>query len=172
MAKTRFLDRTTPPHIITLVAGAALGALSMNMFLPSLPRMAIYFSTPAAVMQLTVSVYLVATAVLQLLIGPLSDRFGRRPVLLVGIVVFMLGTLICMYSTQVEILILGRIIQAFSVAGLVLSRAIVRDLVSADKAASMIGYVTMGMAIGPMIAPTIGGILDETFGWQIGRAHV
>lgn len=166
MPNERITAEKSPPSLLTLVCIAGLGAVSMNMFLPSLPSMAKYFSAPAAVMQLTVSVYLAASAVLQLLIGPLSDRYGRRNVMLVCLVVFLIGTLVCMVATNVEMMILGRIIQASSVSGMVLSRAIVRDLYKPDEAASMIAYVTMGMAIGPMIAPMIGGVLDEHYGWQ------
>ena len=78
------MDRTTPPHISTLILIAALPALSMNMFLPSIPIMAVHFDVDYKVMQLSVSLYLAVTAVLQLLIGPLSDRYGRRPIILGG----------------------------------------------------------------------------------------
>ncbi|MFK5980473.1 MAG: multidrug effflux MFS transporter [Rhizobiaceae bacterium] len=166
MPNKRIAAERSPPNLLTLVCVAGLGGITMNMFLPSLPSMAKYFSAPAAVMQLTISVYLAASAVLQLVIGPLSDRFGRRNVMLNCLVFFLLGTLICIAANSVELLILGRIIQASSVAGMVLSRAIVRDLYKPEEAASMIAYVTMGMAIGPMIAPVIGGMLDELYGWQ------
>ena len=161
-------DQSTrqPPHILTLVLVAAMGAIGMNMFLPSLPSMTAYFQTTSGVMQFAVSGYLAATALIQLMIGPLSDRFGRRPVLIGCFVLFLIGTLICIYAPSVEILLLGRVVQAFSAAGMVLGRAIVRDLVEPAKAASMIGYVTMGMAVGPMIAPIVGGYLDENLGWQ------
>lgn len=166
MPNDRITAEKSPPSLLTLVCIAGLGAVSMNMFLPSLPSMAKYFSTPAAVMQLTVSVYLAASAILQLAIGPLSDRYGRRNIMLICLVIFLVGTLVCMVATNVELMILGRVIQASSVAGMVLSRAIVRDLYEPAQAASMIAYVTMGMAIGPMIAPIIGGVLDEYYGWQ------
>ena len=84
----RFLDRTTPPHIVTLTVLAGIGALAMNMFLPSLPAMATHFGTDYALMQLSVSLYLGMNAVLQVFIGPISDRYGRRPILLVGLAIF------------------------------------------------------------------------------------
>ena len=145
---------------------AALGAISMNMFLPSMPAMADHFGTSSAVMQLAISGYLGATSVLQLVAGPLSDRYGRRAILLTCFWLFLLGTFICLSASSIEIFLFGRIVQAFSAGGLVLSRAIVRDLVDTKKAASMIGYVTMGMTLGPMIAPILGGFLDENYGWQ------
>lgn len=166
MSNTKTTAEKSPPGLLTLVCIAALGAVSMNMFLPSLPSMAKYFSAPSAVMQLTVSVYLAASAVFQLIVGPMSDRYGRRIVMLVCVVVFLLGTLVCMVAANVEIMILGRIIQATSVGGIVLSRAIIRDLYEPSQAASMIAYVTMGMAIGPMVSPVFGGVIDEYLGWQ------
>jgi DHA1 family bicyclomycin/chloramphenicol resistance-like MFS transporter len=162
----RFLDRTTPPHIFTLILLTGLGALSMNMFLPSLPRMAEHFATDYRLMQLSVALYLAVNAGLQILIGPISDRYGRRPVLLWGVAVFLLATLSCIFAPNIEVFLFFRMLQAVVVSGLVLGRAVVRDMYPADQAASQIGYVTMGMAVAPMIGPAIGGVLDEAFGWQ------
>ena len=164
--EVRFLDRSTPPHIFTLVLIAGLSALNMSAFLPALPSMTAYFQTEYSVMQLSVSLYLAATAVLQLMIGPLSDRFGRRRVVLVSIVGFVAATLGCIVAPNVETFLVFRVLQASIATGIVLSRAVVRDMVPQDEAASMIGYVTMGMAMVPMIAPMIGGALQEVFGWQ------
>ncbi len=162
----RFLDRTTPPHIMTLVLITGTSAMVMNMFLPSLPAMTAYFGTDYRVMQLSVALFLGANGVLQLIVGPLSDRFGRRPVLLAGFALFMLATLGCIYAPTVEVFLLFRMAQAAVVVAMVLSRAVVRDMVPAEQAASMIGYVTMGMSAVPMISPAIGGALDEAFGWK------
>ncbi|KFB10111.1 multidrug effflux MFS transporter [Nitratireductor basaltis] len=163
---TRVIDRTTPPHILTLVIAAATAAVSMNVFLPVLPEMATFFAADYAVVQLAVSLYLGATAILQLFIGPASDRFGRRPVMLFCFSVFVVSTLAAIFAPTIEILLALRICQAFSAAGMVLSRAIVRDMVEANEAASRIGYVTMGMTAAPMVGPLIGGILGEIYGWQ------
>lgn len=161
-----FLNRDSPPHLLTLVMATGTGALAINIFLPSMPAMARYFHADYAVVQLAVSLYLVATGVLQLLIGPASDRFGRRPVLLACFLVFLLGTLAAVFAPTIEILLACRLLQGFSAAGMVISRAIIRDTVDASLAASRIGYVTMGMTIIPMVGPMIGGVLDEHFGWQ------
>ena len=166
MIKPRFLDRKTPPHIATLVLIAGLSALNMNMFLPALPAMAADFGADYATIQLAISGYLAGTAVLQLIIGPLSDRYGRRPVLLSGIGLFLLATLVCIAATSIEVFLIGRMLQTTLIAGLVLSRAIVRDMVPMEEAASMIGYVTMGMTIVPMIGPVLGGVLSDLLGWQ------
>lgn len=161
-----FLDRSLPPHIVTLVVATAVSALATNVFLPSLPGIARHFEADYAVAQLTVSVYLAATALLQLAIGPASDRFGRRPVMLACLVIFVFGTLVAIWAPTIEVLLAARVLQSFSAAGMVLARAIVRDTVDTDEAASRIGYITMGMALVPMVAPTVGGVLDEIHGWQ------
>ena len=155
------------PNIVTLVVIAAIGPMAINVFLPSLPNMARYFNADYRVIQLLVSLYLVATAAMQLIIGPLSDRYGRRPVLLWSLAIFAASTLAAVYVPTVELLIVCRLFQATSAAGMVLSRAAIRDTVaSLEDAASRIGYVTMGMSIMPMIAPAIGGYLDELYGWK------
>ncbi|SEN31330.1 MFS transporter, DHA1 family, bicyclomycin/chloramphenicol resistance protein [Loktanella fryxellensis] len=162
----RFFDRTTPPHVATLVLLAGIPALNMSIFLPSLTRMADFFQTDYATMQFAVSGYLAATAVLQIIVGPLSDRFGRRRLMLVSLVVFIAATIGALFSTSIAAFLGFRILQAVVATGIVLSRAIVRDIYPPDESASKIGYVTMGMAVIPMIGPTIGGILDQAFGWQ------
>ncbi len=165
-APVRFLDRTTPPHIFTLIVLAGTPAMAMNMFLPSLPKMTAHFDTDYGIMQLSVALFLAANAAMQLVIGPLSDRFGRRPVLIWGMVLFILATAGCLFAPNVELFLAFRVLQAAVVVGLVLSRAVVRDMFSQDKAAAMIGYVTMGMAVVPMLTPMLGGVLDEAFGWK------
>jgi len=156
-----------------LVAVSAVSPLGINMYLPSMPGMARAFSVDFTTIQLTLSLYLAAMALGQLIIGPLSDRFGRRPVLLIGLTAFVVGSLICFLAQNVSLLIFGRVVQAMGgSAGITLSRAIVRDLFGRNQVASMIGYVTMGMAVAPMIAPTIGGVLDTYFGWRASFAFL
>jgi DHA1 family bicyclomycin/chloramphenicol resistance-like MFS transporter len=162
----RYLDQTTPPHISTLILLAGLSALAMNIFLPSLPGMVAYFDTEYRLIQLSVALYLGVNAALQVLMGPISDRWGRRPVILWGLGLFLVATLGCIVAPNVYVFLTFRMIQSSVVVAMVLSRAIVRDMVPQDRAASMIGYVTMGMAVVPMIGPAFGGVLDEIFGWQ------
>ena len=166
MPVIRFLDRTTPPHIFTLVMLSGISALTMSIFLPSLNHMAEHFGVDYAVMQFAVSGYLLATAVLQMVIGPLSDRLGRRPVVIGALGVFVLATIGCVLAPTAGVFLAFRMLQAAVAVGIVLSRAIVRDMVPQDRAASMIGYVTMGMALIPMVGPMVGGVLDELFGWK------
>ncbi|MCC5961335.1 MAG: multidrug effflux MFS transporter [Rhodobacteraceae bacterium] len=161
-----FLNRNTPPHVATLVAQASVAALAMNVFLPSLPSMVVYFDTSYSVMQLSVSLYLAMNAVLQVFIGTISDRYGRRPVLLASLVVFIIATVGTLLAANVTVFLVFRMMQALVVSAMVLSRASIRDVLDENAAASRIGYVTMGMALVPMIAPAIGGFLDEAFGWR------
>lgn len=166
MTQTRFLDRTTPPHLFTLVVLASISALSMNIFLPSLPNMAAYYGVDYRVMQLSVSVYLGFSAVLQLVIGPLSDRYGRRRVLLAGLAFFVLASIGTLVAPTAEVFLICRAAQAMVATAMTLSRAVVRDMVDESRAASMIGYITMFMAVTPMLAPMLGGWLDVAFGWK------
>ncbi|TGN59405.1 Bcr/CflA family efflux MFS transporter, partial [Paracoccus liaowanqingii] len=156
----------TPPHMLTLVALSGVSALSMNVFLPSLPGMARDFDVEYGVMQLSVSAYIGASAVLQLLGGPLSDRFGRRPVVIWGLIGFLFATIGTLLATTVTTFLIFRLLQSVITVCMLVPRAVVRDLYEGDQAASMLGYVTMGMAVVPMMAPVFGGVLDEAFGWQ------
>ena len=162
----RYLDRRTPPHISTLILVAGLSALTMNIFLPSLPGMAAWFGVPYGTMQQSVALYLALSALLQIVIGPLSDRYGRRRVLIASIGLFLVATVGTLVAPNATAFLIFRMMQAVVAAGMVMSRAIVRDVVADAQAASMIGYVTMGMSVVPMIGPAIGGFLDEAFGWQ------
>lgn len=162
----RFLDRTTAPHVSTLILLAGLSAMVMNIFLPSLPTMAIYFDTSYAVMQLSVPLYLFFSAVLQLFIGPISDNLGRRKVMLWGLVLFLLATIGCIFAPNAMVFLGFRIAQAVIATAMVLSRAVIRDLYSQEQSASVMGYVTMGVALVPMISPAIGGTLEQLFSWK------
>ena len=163
----RFLDRSTPPHILTLILLASISTLSMNIFLPSLPNIASDLKSSTNIMGLSVGIYLASSAILQLIIGPVSDQIGRRPLILWSLVVFCLSTFAAVFSTNATQFLVLRIFQAVSASCIVLSRAIVRDTTdSVEKAGSKIAYVTMGMALIPMVGPAIGGFLDYQYGWE------
>ena len=166
MTRAIFLDRRTPPHIATLILMTGMSALALNIFLPSLPNMATYFDAPYRTLQLSVALYLAVNAVLQILVGPISDKLGRRPVILTGIAVFILASIGCALAQTAVIFLAFRMVQASIVVAMVLSRAVVRDMVPQNQAASMIGYVTMGMAVVPMLGPSFGGMLEQALGWQ------
>ena len=166
MQASRFLDRSTPPTLLTLVAVTGLSALNLNIFLPSLPAIADYYDADYALVQLSVSGYLAVTAILQLFIGPLSDRYGRRPVMLASLAIFLVATVLVLLAPTVTLFLAARMLQAAVVAGLVLPRAMIRDVVGAEDAASQIGYVTMGMSVVPMASPALGGFLAGLFSWH------
>ncbi|CUH64091.1 Sulfonamide resistance protein [Thalassovita gelatinovora] len=165
-ARVRFLDSTTAPHIVTLISLASISALAMNIFLPSLPGMADYFGVEYGFMQLSVALYLAINAVMQIFVGPLSDKYGRRPVILWGTGLFCLATLGCLLSTSGMMFMIFRMLQAVIAVAIVLSRAVVRDMFPAERAASIMGYVTMGMSLVPMLGPALGGYLETLFSWH------
>ena len=161
-----FSAATSPPRMFTLVLLTGLSVLSLNMFLPSLSNMAESFQADYALVSLSIAGYMGMTAVLQLIMGPLSDRFGRRPVLLAGLAVFTLASLGCVLATDIWVFLAFRMLQGAIVSGAALSSAVIRDIVPARQAASLMGYVSMAMAIAPMLGPMFGGALDELFGWR------
>jgi DHA1 family bicyclomycin/chloramphenicol resistance-like MFS transporter len=160
-------DKPISPPIWILIAATATGPLALNIFVPSMPGLVHVFDTDYATIQLTLTLYLVGVALAQLAYGPLSDRFGRRPAMLYGLAIYAAASLLCAVAWSVETLIVGRILQAIGgCAGMVLGRAIVRDVYERDRAASAIALITMAMAVAPAIAPTLGGYLETGFGWH------
>jgi MFS transporter, DHA1 family, multidrug resistance protein len=145
----------------------ALGPLSMDMYLPSLPDIAHVLQAPTAHVQLTVSSYLIGFAVGQMIYGPLSDRHGRRPVLLAALALYVASTLGCAASQSVDVLIGARFLQGIGGSGsIVLSRAIVRDLYSGVRAARELSLMGSIAAFAPIVAPMIGGVFQTAFGWR------
>jgi DHA1 family bicyclomycin/chloramphenicol resistance-like MFS transporter len=146
------------------ISGAS--PFAINAIVPSMPAIGIALGADYARVQLLLSLFLAAIAVSQIVIGPLSDRFGRRPVLLVGFALFVLASAAAPFASSIDALIAIRVLQgATGCVGIVLSRAIVRDVFDRRQAASALGYVTMGLAVAPMLAPLAGGFLQEAFGW-------
>jgi len=146
---------------------AATGPLSMQIFVPALPAIARDFAVEPAIAQLTLSASMVAVGISTLCYGPLSDRFGRRPILLLGLWVFLLGSFACAVAGRIDALIVARIVQAAGgAAGMVLARAMARDLHDASGAAVAISRLTMVMVVAPTIAPFIGGVCHDLAGWR------
>lgn len=141
--------------------------MSMNIFVPSLPQMAAHFGADYSLMQMSISVYLLMNALLQLVVGPLSDAYGRRVVLFWGFAIFTAASVACALAPDTWTFLAARMVQAAVVVGMVVSRAVIRDVTDADSSASMIAYVTMGMAVVPMISPALGGWITEQFGWAM-----
>lgn len=156
----------TPPHLATLVLLTAFSTLSLNMFLPSLANIAVDLNADYATVSIAVAGYLAVTAIIQLVVGPLSDRIGRRPVLLVALTSFSIASIACSLAQDVWTFLIFRMLQGGIISGYALSLAIVRDTTSERKAAGLIGYISMTMAIAPMLGPMLGGILDTAFGWR------
>ena len=145
----------------------ALAPLAVDMFLPSMPAMALSFKSDPATVQLTVTVFLLTYAVSQLGFGPTSDRWGRRPIMLAGLVLFALSGLVCMLAPTINILITGRALQGFaSGCGPTLSRAVVRDVYERDRAARVLAYMATAMTLAPILGPIAGGFLEVWLGWR------
>lgn len=160
-------DKPLPPPIWILIVATATGPLALNIFVPSMPGLVGVFQTDYATVQLALTLYLVAVGVAQLGYGPISDRFGRRPALVGGLIIYFVANVACMFAWSIESLIVARVLQAIGgCAGMVLGRAIVRDVYDRDRAASAIAIITMAMAVAPAMGPAIGGIIDAHFGWQ------
>ena len=159
-------DLAPKPRLIILILLTALSTLSLNMFAPSLANMATDFETSYAKMNMAIAGYLGVVALMQILIGPLSDRFGRRPILLVCLLIFLIATIGCLMSESVETFLAFRMMQTTVYGGWVLSMAMVRDTSEQKEAATMISYITMAMALAPMLGPVMGGVLDEFFNWR------
>ena len=156
----------TRGFFIALVAVTTLGPLSMQILALALPIIQQDFGVASGTAQLALSASMWAIALSTLAYGPLSDSFGRRPVMIVGLAVFLVGSLLCALAPNIWVLIVGRVIQAAGgTAGMVMARAIVRDVYAEEKVAGVIAYLTMAMVVPPMLAPAIGGVLTEAMGW-------
>lgn len=161
-----------PALIIAFLTGLiASGHISTNIYAPSLPSMVEFFGTDAASVQMTISIYMASFAVGQLIYGPLSDRFGRRPVLLVGLTIFVVTTVMIIVAPSivrsVDLVIVGRGLQALGAcSGPVVARAIMRDLYSREETAKVMAYIALAMGLAPAFAPVLGGYLEEWFDWR------
>lgn len=154
--------------MIALLSGAsAMGPAAMQILLPALPVIREDFLVSPGVAQLTLSLSMLSIAIATLAYGPISDRYGRKPTLIAGTVITLLGSLACLAAPTVELLILGRIVQAFGGAvGLVVARAIVRDVYGPQESARIISTLVMVMVVIPMLSPALGGELMTLFGWR------
>ncbi|MEZ5491310.1 MAG: multidrug effflux MFS transporter [Gammaproteobacteria bacterium] len=154
--------------MIALLSGAsALGPASMQILLPALPVIREDFDVSTGIAQLTLSLSMLSIAIATLVYGPISDRFGRKPTLIIGTFITLLGSLFCLIAPTVQLLIFGRIVQAFGGAvGLVVARAIVRDVYGPQESAKIISTLVMVMVVIPMLSPALGGELMTLFGWR------
>ncbi|MBX2853393.1 MAG: multidrug effflux MFS transporter [Rhodobacteraceae bacterium] len=155
-----------PPRLTTLILLSALSVISLNMFLPSLPNIAREFEADYGLVTLAISGYAAATAAIQLIAGPLSDRFGRRPVILLSLVLYIAASVGCLMATDITTFLVCRLFQAAVISAHTISLAVIRDTNEPKTAASLMGYVAMAWAIAPMVGPTFGGFLDDALGWR------
>lgn len=159
--------RATPLAIGLLTALAALGQFASNVYTPSLPAVARDLGVGAGEAQLTLAVFLAAFGLAQLVHGPLSDRFGRRPVLLAGLAVFLAGTGLCAAAGGIGALLVGRAVQAAgAAAGVVASRAVLRDSFEGAELARAMALVTIAFALVPGLTPLVGGVVQTVAGWR------
>ncbi|WP_029586204.1 multidrug effflux MFS transporter [Bradyrhizobium sp. URHD0069] len=158
---------STLPQITVLAVLAATGTLATNILLPSLPQMAASLKVSSAAVTSAITVFLAVFALGQLVVGPISDRYGRRWPVLTGFAVFFVGSVWCGLATDLPSLLIGRVIQAAGAcATSVLSRAIARDLFSGAALARAMALIMIAMAAAPGFSPLLGGALDHTFGWR------
>lgn len=158
----------SPATILWLIAGCLmLQPLSTDLYLASLPHLATDFSvTPAAVQQ-TLSLFVIGFGVAQLISGPLSDRFGRRPVLLWGLILYTVASLACALAPTLELLIAARFVQAIGCCtAIVVARALIRDVYTPAEGAQMIAWASSLLALAPLFGPVLGGYLQVWFGWR------
>jgi DHA1 family bicyclomycin/chloramphenicol resistance-like MFS transporter len=155
------------PRGIVLAAIACSGTLAMHMFVPALPAVVRELDTTPAAAQLTLTVYLIGIAAGQLIYGPLSDRFGRRPVLIASLAVFFVASLMAAFAPDIQWLIVARIAQALGACGgLVLGRAMARDGATPEQAARQLALLVMVMTASPAIAPLLGSTVTTILGWR------
>lgn len=156
------------PTLLVLVAISTLQPIALNLLAPATPALARAFGASYAAIQLTLTLFLIAVALTQLVIGPLSDRFGRRPCVLAGIAVFVLGSVLGALAQSTALLLTARVLEgAGSGIAFALARAIIRDTASRDEAASQIASVTMVMVVAPMLSPYLGGHIETWLGWRM-----
>jgi DHA1 family bicyclomycin/chloramphenicol resistance-like MFS transporter len=155
------------PSLVLLSAVTALAFCALHMVVPALPLLVPAFDDSPARVQLVLTLYLAGIAAGQLVYGPVSDRFGRRPVLIAGLALFLAGTLLCAVAWSLSVLIVGRLLQALGAcAGIVLARAIIRDVYDREMAARGLAIVMMAMSLAPAVSPALGAYLAEWFDWR------
>jgi DHA1 family bicyclomycin/chloramphenicol resistance-like MFS transporter len=166
MITTRLSSLSTS-LIVLLAAVSALGPSAMQILLPALPVIRKSYSVSTEVAQLTLSLSMLAIAIGTLFYGPMSDKYGRKKIMLLGLGITIVGSVFCFLAPSIELLIAGRFVQAFGGAvGLVLARAIVRDVYGAEEAARVIATLVMVMVVLPMLSPALGGELLARFGFK------
>ena len=158
--------KVSAPRGTVLVLLTALSVLPVNIYLPALPKIAATFQADFALVNLSVTGYAIATAVTEIFAGAVSDRYGRRPVALWSVSIFIAASIGCALAPNIGVFLMFRALQAAIAACFSVAMVVIKETSSEREAASRIGYAAMGWAIAPMLGPTFGGVLDELFGWR------
>jgi DHA1 family bicyclomycin/chloramphenicol resistance-like MFS transporter len=155
------------PILLLIIGFLMLQPLSTDLYLASLPSLATVFDTPAATVQLTLSMFVIGFGGAQLVIGPLSDRYGRRPVLLAGLALYVVASLLCALAPGIGLLIAARFLQALGCcSAIIIARAIVRDAYAPDDSARVIARASTWLSLAPLLGPILGSYLQVGFGWR------
>lgn len=159
--------RSARPGLPFVVTVTTLGSMPLHLFLPALPATAQELATSPSIIQLTITLYIAGLAIGQPVYGPLSDRYGRRPMLMAGLVLFVVASIVAAFTTSAAALIAARVFQALGACGgLVLGRSMVRDGTTTERAAGTMATLGMALTIAPAIGPTIGAYLSDWLGWR------
>ncbi|UVK55416.1 multidrug effflux MFS transporter [Mesorhizobium sp. AR02] len=164
--RTMVSEPAAPPRLITLILLSALAVLPVNMILPSLPNIAATFQADFALVNLSVAGFAIITAVIEAIGGAISDRFGRRPVVLISLSIFVIASIGCALAPNIGIFLLFRAMQACIGPCYSVALVIIKETSDERETASKFGYLAMGWALAPMVGPLFGGSLDELFGWR------
>ena len=155
------------PMLLLIVGFLILQPLSTDLYLASLPSLASSFAVPPSTVQLTLSLFVIGFGGAQLIIGPLSDRFGRRPLLLCGLSLYVLATAMCGLASSIDILITARFLQALGCcSAVIMARAIVRDIYAVSDSVKVVARASSWLSLGPLLGPVVGSYLQVGFGWR------
>ncbi len=159
-------DAPPRPPLLPLIFLTALSVVPVNMILPSLPHIAAELHASSAVVSLSVAGYAAVTALIEILAGAISDRYGRRPVALAAIGLFILASIGCAVATDIRVFLVFRALQASIAACFSIALVMIKETSRGAATASRFGYLAMGWSLAPMLAPVVGGSLDAAFGWR------
>lgn len=163
----RKLQPETPAFTLLLTLLVSFGPLSVDLYVPSMPEIGRVMQAGSGQVQLTISLYLVGFAIGQIVYGPISDRFGRKPAIVGAFTLYGIATLICLFAPNIETILLGRLLQGLGVSGSsVVARAVVRDLFEGARASLQFSIMNMFMGLMPIFAPLMGGVLATYTGWH------
>jgi Bcr/CflA subfamily drug resistance transporter len=157
---------SSAPHFATLALLSALCIFPINIYLPSLSNMATDFAVDYGTVALALATYAAVSACLQIIMGPLSDRYGRRPVVLSGLAIFIAATLGCIFAPDIKTFLFFRMMQAVIAPAYAVVLAVVRDTTSKQEAAGKIASLAMVWSLAPLLGPSLGGVLDDLFDWR------